>query len=80
LSTNYFQEKIAEYRSCVGILVPTSAHSLRHGFATYLAEKGASVVSLQVLLGHESLNTTTRYVHGSDKLAEKEHHDKHPLG
>lgn len=80
LSTNYFQEKIAEYRRRVGILVPTSAHSLRHGFATYLAEKGASVVSLQVLLGHESLNTTTRYVHGSDKLAEKEHHDKHPLG
>ncbi len=80
LSTNYFQEKIAEYRRRVGILVPTSAHSLRHGFATYLAENGATVVALQVLLGHESLNTTTRYVHASDRLAQEEHRKGHPLG
>lgn len=79
LSTNYFQEKIAQYRRRVGILVPTSAHSLRHGFATFLAENGASPVALQVLLGHESLDTTTRYVHASDKLAEGVHRQKHPL-
>lgn len=79
LSSNYFQEKIAEYRRRLGILVPTSAHSLRHGFATYLAENGAGVDAIQVLLGHESLNTTTRYVHASDKFAQKTHHDKHPL-
>ena len=80
LSTNHFQEKIAEYRRRLGILVPTSAHSLRHGFATYLAENGASPAAIQVLLGHESLNTTTRYVHASDKFAEEEHKEKHPLG
>jgi integrase/recombinase XerD len=79
LSTNYFQEKIAEYRRKLGIIVPTSAHSLRHGFATYLAENGASPAAIQVLLGHESLNTTTRYVHASDKFAEKTHKQNHPL-
>lgn len=79
LSTNRFQEKIAEYRQRLGILIPTSAHSLRHGFATYLAENGASAVAIQVLLGHESLNTTTRYVHGSDKFAQETHKEKHPL-
>ena len=79
LSTNYFQEKIAEYRRRLGIIVPTSAHSLRHGFATYLAENGASPAAIQVLLGHESLNTTTRYVHASDKFAEKTHKENHPL-
>ena len=79
LSTNYFQEKIAEYRRRLGILVPTSAHSLRHGFATYLAENGANPVAIQVLLGHESLNTTTRYVHASDKFAQDTVRDKHPL-
>ncbi|MBI2356574.1 tyrosine-type recombinase/integrase [Candidatus Dojkabacteria bacterium] len=79
LSTNYFQECIASYRRRLGILVPTSAHSLRHGFATYLAENGASPAAIQVLLGHESLNTTTRYVHASDKYAEGEHREKHPL-
>ncbi len=79
VSTNYLQEKIAQYRRLLGIVVPTSAHSLRHGFATYLAENGASPVAIQVLLGHESLQTTTRYVHASDKYAEETHRDKHPL-
>jgi site-specific recombinase XerD len=79
ISTNYLQEKIKRYREKLRINVPTSAHSLRHGFATYLAEKGANPAALQILLGHESLDTTTRYVHASDKYAEETHHKYHPL-
>lgn len=79
VSTNYLQAKIKEYREKLRINVPTSAHSLRHGFATYLAEQGASPAAIQVLLGHESLNTTTRYVHASDKFAEETHQKYHPL-
>lgn len=79
ISTNYLQEKIKRYREKLRINVPTSAHSLRHGFATYLAEKGANPAALQILLGHESLNTTTRYVHASDKYAEETHRKYHPL-
>ena len=79
LSTNYFQEKIADYTRRLGILVPTSAHSLRHGFATYMAENDANPAAIQVLLGHESLNTTTRYLHASQKFAEKTFREKHPL-
>jgi site-specific recombinase XerD len=79
ISTNYFQERIVVYRKKLGIQIPTSAHSLRHGFATYLAEGGASPVALQVLLGHESLNTTTKYVHASEKFAEETVKKSHPL-
>jgi len=79
ISTNYLQERIKRYREKLKINVPTSAHSLRHGFATYLAEQGANPAALQVLLGHESLDTTTRYVHASDKYAEETHHKYHPL-
>lgn len=79
ISPNYLQMKIKKYRELLGINVPTSAHSLRHGFATYLAEKGANPAAIQILLGHESLDTTTRYVHASDKYAEKSHKDFHPL-
>ncbi len=79
ISTNYFQEKIAEYRKRLGIQIPTSAHSLRHGFATYMAEDGASAVALQILLGHESLDTTTKYVHASEKFAEETVRKNHPL-
>jgi site-specific recombinase XerD len=63
----------------LGIVVPTSAHSLRHGFATYIAEEGANPAAIQKLLGHESLQTTTRYVHASDKFAENAHKKFHPL-
>ena len=79
VSANYLQEKIAFYRRSLGIVVKTSAHSLRHGFATYLAEQGANAAAIQILLGHESLHTTSRYVHASDKYAQRVHHDYHPL-
>lgn len=79
ISTNYFQEKIADYRRRLGIQIPTSAHSLRHGYATYLAQQGASPAALQVLLGHESLDTTTKYVHASEKFAEDTVKKNHPL-
>lgn len=79
ISPNYLQMKIKKYREILGINVPTSAHSLRHGFATYSAEQGANPAALQILLGHESLHTTTRYVHASDRYAEKTHRQFHPL-
>lgn len=79
ISTNYLQMKIKKYRDLLKINVPTSAHSLRHGFATYLAESGANPAAIQILLGHESLDTTTRYVNASDKYAERTHHKYHPL-
>lgn len=79
VSVNYLQAKIKTYREKLRINVPTSAHSLRHGFATYLAESGANPAAIQVLLGHESLDTTTRYVHASDKFAEETHKMYHPV-
>lgn len=79
ISANYLQMKIKRYRELLGISIPTSAHSLRHGFATYLAEQGANPAAIQVLLGHESLETTSRYVHASDRYAETTHRDFHPL-
>lgn len=79
LSTNYLQYKIKQYRQLLDINLPISAHTLRHSFATFLAEKGANPAAIQILLGHESLDTTTRYVHASDRYAEKTHHEFHPL-
>lgn len=79
ISANYLQERIKFYRELLRINVPTSAHSFRHGFATYLAEQGANPAALQILLGHESLATTTRYVHASDRYAESQHQKFHPL-
>lgn len=79
ISANYLQEKIKRYRELLGINIPLSCHSIRHAFATYLAESGANPAAIQILLGHESLDTTTRYVHASDRYAENTHRRFHPL-
>jgi len=79
ISTNYLEERVKRYRELIGLNIPISAHGIRHAFATYLAESGASPVAIQILLGHESLDTTTRYVQASDRYAEKIFRKYHPL-
>jgi len=79
LSSNYLEEKVKRYRELLGLNIPITVHGIRHAFATYLAESGASPVAIQILLGHESLDTTTRYVHASNRYAEKIFRKYHPL-
>lgn len=51
----------------------TSAHTLRHTFAThYLKTHPGDLVGLASLLGHSSLNTTRLYVQPTaEELAQK---------
>jgi len=46
-------------------------HSLRHSFATHLQLKGASVAEIKEMIGHESVATTERYLHGFEGRLEE---------
>lgn len=56
-----------------GIQKRVHPHTFRHGFATALLENGADPRTVQEMMGHESIQTTMRYMHVTDKRMEESH-------
>lgn len=78
ISTREIRNIINRLKVKAGIDINISPHTFRHTFATHMLNEGADLRSVQELLGHENLSTTTIYTHLTNEKLRKTYLSTHP--
>lgn len=78
LTPRSIDRKFAGYLKMSGLSERVTPHTIRHTIATHWLENGMDLKTIQMLLGHTSLATTTIYTHVSPKLKRQVYDKTHP--
>lgn len=66
------------YVKLSGLDVKITPHIMRHSFATHLLQNGVDIITVQTLLGHESVATTQRYLGATLRHIRQVYEEAHP--
>lgn len=78
LTPRSVDRKFDKYLTLSGLAGKVTPHTIRHTIATHWLENGMDLKTIQMLLGHSSLSTTTIYTHVSTKLKKEAYDKAHP--
>jgi integrase/recombinase XerD len=78
LSRKTLWKLIRGYARGAGVTRKVSPHTLRHSFASHLLANGASLRTIQEMLGHADIATTQIYTHVDSNRLKSVHAQFHP--
>ncbi len=77
LTPRSIERIVKKYVILSGVPFSTTAHTLRHSYATDLMNKGVDLRAIQEFLGHKSIMTTQIYTHVTNKQLRDIHRKFH---
>lgn len=78
LYPDYVYRHVKKYFSLSTDMRKKSPHVLRHSSATHMLDRGADLMAVKEILGHESLRTTQIYTHVSIERLKSAYKKSHP--
>ncbi|GAB5412226.1 MAG: tyrosine recombinase XerC [Chlamydiales bacterium] len=78
LSDRSVERLVKQYLQQSGLAEKITPHTIRHSIATHWLENGMNLKTIQALLGHSNLSTTTIYTKVSTKLKRDVYEKTHP--
>ena len=80
VTAHRLRQQGSEYEAAAAHLMQASAHWLRHTAGSHMANSEVDLRHVRDNLGHESLTTTSVYLHSSDDARHADTEAKHKLG
>ncbi len=78
ITTRSIDRNFKKYLISSGLHAAVTPHTIRHTIATHWLENGMDLKTIQCILGHSCLATTTIYTHVSTKLKRQVYQSAHP--